>query len=399
MADKNSTILLPAAYLGREQAYVKHRLLEAYLEKLLMIVGMSAQQLGINELAFVDCFAGPWGDETKSLDSTSISISLRVLSRCRQGLLKNGIDLTFRALYIEKDHGAFERLKQFLSTRAPDGVLAEPLEGDFVDLIPSIVEWSQDSFGFFFIDPTAWRPVSIGVLQPLLERPQSEFLINFMYDFANRAASMVDMRAQIEELLGEVPDIENLEPAVRERMLVGTYRRNLMRLIPTQPKWRARSAYARVLDPVKNRPKYHLVYLTTHPRGLVEFMEVLEDFDLIQKKVRAETKQRQREERSRMQQLFDDADQVREEEGHVTLEQVEQYWCRYLSKGQRRIGYAEFADILEKTDWFPGDLQRALGNLIRNNLVRNLDATNPRWTKFVHLEKDGERLQLVGGGQ
>lgn len=399
MADKSSSVLLPAAYLGKEQAYVKHYLLEAYLEKLMMIVGMSARKLGIKELAFVDCFAGPWGDETESLDSTSIAISLHVLSRCRQGLLRNGVDLRFRALYIEKVHASFGRLKQFLNSRVADGIEAEALEGDFVDLVPSIVEWSRDSFGFYFIDPTAWRPVSIGVLKPLLERAQSEFLINFMYDFANRAASMADMRAQIEELLGEVPDIGNLEPAARERILVGTYRRNLKRLIPTQSEWRARSAYARVLDPVINRPKYHLVYLTTHPRGLFEFMEVLEDFDLVQKRVRAETMQRQREDRRRMQQLFDDADQVREEEGHVTLEQVEQYWRNRLSEEPRRIGYAEFADMLEETDWLPGDLQRALGNLIRNNLVRNLDAINPRRTKFVHLENGGERLQLVGEKQ
>ena len=126
-------------------------------------------------------------------------------------------------------------------------------------------------------------------------------------------------------------------------------------------------------------------------------MEVLEDFDLIQKKVRAETKQRQREERSHMDQLFDDAEQVREDEGHVTIEQVEQYWRGYLSRKLRRIGYAEFADILEQTDWFPGDLQRALGNLVRDNVVRNLDATGRRRTKFVHLDDGGERLQLIGG--
>ncbi|MCI0421304.1 MAG: hypothetical protein L0312_19105, partial [Acidobacteria bacterium] len=46
------------------------------------------------------------------------------------------------------------------------------------------------------------------------------------------------------------------------------------------------------------------------------------------------------------------------------------------------------------TDWFPGDLQRALGNLIAAGKARNLDAPGKRRTKFVHVEK-GERLQLV----
>lgn len=388
---------MPDAYRGREQSYVKHRLLEAYLEKLFLIVGMSGKQLGIRELAYVDCFAGPWGDPSESLDSTSIAISLRVLSKCRDALRKHGVTLTFRALYVEKERVPFARLKRYLDGRAPDGIDAEPLEGDFVDLIPAILEWAdRDSFTFFFIDPTQWRPVSVGVLKPLLERPQSEFLINFMYDFANRAVSMSDLRRQTAELLGEEPDVETLRGLEREKALLGIYRRNLKRLIPTQPQWRPRSAYVRVLDPVKNRPKYHLVYLTTHPRGLVEFMEASEKLDLIQKRVRATTKQLRREEKTGIRELFSDAEQVREEDGHASLEQVEQLWLKLLSAEPRRIGHAEFADMLEATDWFPSDYQRALGSLLGRGMVRNLDAAKRRRTRFLHLDKGGERLQLTG---
>lgn len=388
---------MPEAYRGREQAYVKHRLLEAYLEKLFLIVGMSAKQLGIQELAYVDCFAGPWGDESESLDSTSIAISLRVLSRCQDALHKHGASLTFRALYIEKDPGAFARLKRYLDGRTPDGIDAEPLEGDFIDLIPAILEWAdRDTFAFFFIDPTQWRPVSVGVLKPLLERPQSEFLINFMYDFANRAVSMGDLRRQTTELLGEEPDVGELHSLEREKALLGLYRRNLKRLVSTQPQWPARSAYVRVLDPVRNRPKYHLVYLTTHPRGLVEFMDASEDLDLIQKRVRAATRQQRREEKTGIRELFADAEQVREDEGHASPQEVERCWLDRLTTEPRRFGYAQFADMLEETDWFPGDFQGALGTLIAKGMVRNLDATGKRRTKFLHLDKDGEHLQRVG---
>ena len=162
MADDTNSGALPDAYRGREQAYVKHQLLEAYLEKLFMIVGLGAKALGIKELAYVDCFAGPWEDESEKLESTSIAISLRVLSRCRTALLCLGVDLSFRALYVEKDRKAFARLKQYLAERKPDGVDAEPLSGDFVDLVPAIQEWAnRDSFAFFFIDPKAWKPVSV----------------------------------------------------------------------------------------------------------------------------------------------------------------------------------------------------------------------------------------------
>lgn len=388
---------LPEAYRGREQAYIKHCLLEAYLEKLFLIIGMAAKQLNLKELAYVDCFAGPWGDESESLQSTSIAISLRVLSRCRHALSNRGVRITFRALYVERDARAFARLKQYLLERPSDGIDAEALQGDFVDLIPAITEWAdRGGFVFFFIDPKAWRPVSVAILKPLLQRAESEFLINFMYDFANRAVSMADLRSQIEELLGEAPKVDHLDAPQRERALLHVYRKNLKALVPTRPSWPARSAYVRVLDPVKDRPKYHLVYVTTHPRGLAEFMEASEALDIVQKRVRAASKQSRREEKTGMDQLFSDADQVREDEGHASLEEVEQYWMRVLAEGPRRIGYPEFAQMIEETDWFPGDLQRALGRLMERGVVRNLDAVGKRRTRFVHVDK-AERLEVVGG--
>ena len=396
MANDKGGIELPESYRGREQAYVKHRLLEAYLEKLFMIVGLGAKALGLKELAYVDCFAGPWGDESDAIESTSIAISLRVLTKCRTALLRLGVDLSFRALYVEKDRKAFARLKQYLDSREPDGIEAEALEGDFTDLVPAIQEWAnRESFAFFFIDPKAWRPVSVGVLRPLLQRAHSEFLINLMYDFVNRAASMADMKKQVGELLGESVEVEGLSGSEREKTLLGVYRRNLKGLVPAERKWPARAAHARVLDPVRDRPKYHLVYLTTHPRGLIEFMEASGKLDLIQKRVRADTKQRHRERKSHMDGLFDDVEQVREQDGHVDSVEVEKYWLDRLTHEPRRFGELEFADMLEETDWFPGDLQRALGNLMSQGLVGNLDALGKRKSRFLHYEKAGERLRLI----
>ena len=65
---------IPSAYDGREKALIKHKLLEAYLEKLFLIIGMGGRPKGSIELCYVDCFAGPWGDE--SVATTSIAISL-----------------------------------------------------------------------------------------------------------------------------------------------------------------------------------------------------------------------------------------------------------------------------------------------------------------------------------
>ena len=392
---RSSSITMPDAYRGREQAYVKHRLLEAYLEKLFLIIGISAQGLGVKELCYVDCFAGPWLDDSESLDSTSIAVSLRILARCRRILVDQGKNLNFRALYVEKNPAAFARLQRYVNEHVQEGITAQFFQGDFVDLRQKILDWcGKRSFAFFFIDPTAWTPVGIEVLKPLLERPQSEFLINFMYDFISRAASMEDSHVAIELLLGESPNVEHLHGRERERTLLGIYRRNLKKLIPTTPQWPARSAHVRVLDPEKNRPKYHLVYLTSHPRGIVVFMEISEKLDLVQKRVRVQTQQKRRIEKSGMLELFGADELVRNEEGHASPEEVEAYWRGRLSVEPRSFGWVEFAEMLEDTDWFPGNFQGALGNLIKAGVVRNLDAPRLRPKRPLHYES-GEHLQLI----
>ena len=388
---------VPQTYAGREQAFIKHELLRRYLEKLFLIIGMSTKRLGVKELCYVDCFAGPWSDESEDLAGTSIAISLGILDKCREKLGSLGAVPTFRALYIEQNDEASKRLGAFLRSRGSRRVRAEALPGDFVSLREDILRWcGRDAFVFFFVDPKGWKEVSVGTLRSLLTRPRSEFLINFQYDFVNRTVSMSQWKEDMALLLGESVAVEGLAPGQRERHLVDTYRRNLARSIPSMDAHPARSAYVRVLDPQKERPKYHLVYLTSHPRGIIEFMEISETIDLVQKQVRASTKHQTRQRKSGMSDLFGPESLVDAEEGHADPDEVDQFWREYLADGPRAVGEGQFADILEQTNWFPGDLQSALVRLIDAGVVRNLDAPRKRPKKPLHWDKN-ERLQLAGG--
>ena len=150
----------------------------------------------------------------------------------------------------------------------------------------------------------------------------------------------------------------------------------------------------RVLDREKERPKYHLVYLTSHPRGIIEFMEISQDIDLIQKQVRAITQDRARAERSRMNDLFGPETRVDPSQGHANPDDVDRFWIDYLRDGMRPVGADQFADILEQTNWFPGDLQAALVRLIAAGKVVHLDSRRARPKEPLHWKKN-ERLQLV----
>lgn len=397
MAANNA--LIPPGYDGREQALIKHRLLQSYLQKLVLIIGMSARRKGVTarvDICYVDCFAGPWGDASADLEGTSIAVSMQTLAQCKLTLARFGVDATMRAFYVEKDANAHARLAGYLKNTAPRSVQATSRQGDFVALRQDILNWcGQDAFTFFFIDPKGWKEVGVEILTPLLRRPRSEFLINFMYGFINRAASMAEQNTSVAALLGETITLDaGLPPEEREERILNTYRRNLKRVPGRRDPYRPRTAYVRVLDPDKERLKYHLVYLTSHPQGIIEFMAVSESVDLIQKQVRAVKRDAARLEQTLTLDLFGAQSHVDAAEGHAGAGDVDRFWMDYLGSGTRTVGKREFADILESTDWFASDLQASLARLIKAGRVENLDATEPRPRKPLHFQK-GERLRCV----
>jgi three-Cys-motif partner protein len=389
--------IVPKGYEQREQAFIKHELLKGYLEKLFLIVG-GTRPGGRIELRYVDCFAGPWSDDSADLRTTSIAVSLRTLDGVRQKLGVNGVSATVHALYIEKDPRAYGRLESYLHANTPKGIHAEPWNGDFVARRDDLLRWAgQEAFTFFFIDPMGWKGVEVGTLKPLLARPHSEFLINFMYDFINRTVSMPEWQAEMEALLGEAINVENMPPRQRELTILKTYRGNLKGCVTsTGPRFPPRSAYARVLDRAKQRPKYHLVYVTSHPRGVIEFMTLSESIDLVQKQVRAELHDAKRERETGTPDMF--GTQVDAAAGHASPADVDAFWLDYLGDQVRRVDEGAFADILEDKDWFPGDLQASLVRLIDAGRVANLDAKGRRPKKPLHFEvKAGESLQRTEG--
>jgi three-Cys-motif partner protein len=389
---------IPEAYEGREQAWIKHSLLKSYLEKLVLIIGMSARRQGRVEICYVDCFAGPWGTSDATLKGTSISVSLQTLTDCKEKLATLGVDATMRALYIEKEPGSFAKLSAFLSQHAPASVQSRCLPGDFVELRPDILQWcGTGSFTFFFVDPKGWKDIGIETLRPLLQRPRSEFLINFAYNFINRTASMAEWREAMVRLLGRSVELEGLAPAQREDALVDAYRSGLKTCVPHgREEYRPRTAYVKVLDPSRERTKYHLVYLTSHPTGIVEFMDISERVDLVQRRVRAAKKSDDRVRKTGIVDMFAPDEHLGDHsQGHTSPAEVDTFWRRYLSVGTRRIGVAEFADILELTNWLPIDLQSSLVRLVKAGTVRNLDANaGARSKKPLHPDK-AERIELV----
>ncbi len=386
---------IPDIYHGREQTFVKHRLLEAYLQRLFMIIGLHQKSI-----RYVDCFSGPWQEGSAELKDTSIGISLKIIGKSREALQKMGKDVAFHALFIEKDKIAFKKLQNHLANFQQTGISTSAFPGDFFELRDLILDWcGPNDFTFFFVDPKGWKNVvEIPTLTPLLRRPNSEFLINFMYDFLLRTHTQESFREDMQAIFGEVPDTEGLTPEGKEEYLISLYGKCLKEIPPT---WgsKPRAVSVPVLYPTIDRTLYHLVYLTRHPKGITVFMQASDQLDLIQGRARAQAKQEDRETRSGQLELFRASKSVHKEK-RADPTQVKPYWLARLSSTPRRFGIEELADMIEETGWYESDFQVAFHELEREGRVKNLDATGSRRTKkFIHFTEQankGERLVILG---
>jgi hypothetical protein len=198
-------------------------------------------------------------------------------------------------------------------------------------------------------------------------------------------------------LLGKVVAVEGKTPEERELALVGAYRDTLKTVVPTGRKpFNARTAYVTVLHPEKERTKYHLVYLSCHPKGIVEFMNISQEVDIVQARVRLASQLAEQSSKAGTMDMFVDHAVAEVDGSRSRPEEVDRFWLDYLSKGERKVDQAAFADILESTNWLPRELQASLARLIERGAVVNLDAIGKRRTaRPLHFEASGETLSLV----
>jgi three-Cys-motif partner protein len=384
--------MIPAGYKGREQAYIKHTLLKHYLERLFMIIGQHARSI-----CYIDCFAGPWQEDSSDLTDTSIGIALDIITKCKNSLHKMSKDVKFRALFVEENQKSYNKLDVFLKSGKWSNIETLAMHGDFYKLRNNICDWcNDDSFAFFFIDPTGWKEViEIETLRPLLQRKNSEYLINFMFYSILRTHTQAAFQEHMRKIFGEIPDTKNMNSQERELYITNLYLRRL-KSAQSHDHSKPRLAYVKVLYPLRDRTKYNLVYLTRHPLGIKVFMEESEKLEIIQKKVRVEAKIDYRTEKTGQTDLFGKHEpSIIIHDDNFSLEAVKEYWLQKLSATPKLFGLVELADMLEETGWFISNFQLAFKELEDNGKVKNLDSSRRRPKNVVDFLSNnnlGERL-------
>lgn len=289
-------------YRDREQTYVKHVILQKYLERFAHIIGSWA-----DTITYVDGFSGPWQTRSQDFRDTSFGIAIEELRKARQHLLDAlNKQVLLRCFFVETGPESFRKLQTFRQSIAD--IEIEIANTEFETAIPKICSFIKHpggkKFAFILVDPKGWDGFSMSAMVDLLRLPNIEVLVNFMTSFIKRFLDSPDelTQQQLEALFGDGTFrnvIKGLTGLEREYAAVDAYASNLGRA--------GNFAYvckALVLNPEFDKTHYHLIYATRDPKGVEVFkqaeLKAMKEMNL----VRAKVNQRRREEKTHQQELF-----------------------------------------------------------------------------------------------
>lgn len=279
-------------YLTREQAYIKHCLLQEYLPDWAYKVGGAW-----DDLVYVDGFAGPWQTKTADLSDTSFGIAIQAMRECQAGIrAKYAREVHVENILVDQDRNAFKELKRFADEQRGPAFDVHALYGEFVEKIGDIEAIikanTKKAFRFIFLDPKGWADIPMKKLAPFLKGRSSEVLITLMtrhilrfLDEPDRERSFINLFAR-KEVLDNLrrEDLRNEPPHSRAEQAVREYGLSLKLLCGFKY-----VSCAVILEPDEEAIRYFLVYATNHPSGVEVFKNAETKAARIQDQVRHDT--------------------------------------------------------------------------------------------------------------
>ena len=259
---------VPREYQGREQSFLKHRVLHEYLLGWGLKLGSLARRRRVR-LCYVDGFAGPWKAQSAALDDTSIVIGLGALEAAAQTWREHGAQIDVDAAFVEKEDTAFADLDRYLKGRTGT-VKTFARHGEFGTFVPELQRWLGQDAGLIFVDPTGWKGAAMRFIAPLVagNHPR-DVLVNVMFDHINRFKddSRAFLRDQMRDFFGL--GANELPEGLDEEQLFALYRSKLKELcgIP-------HAADLAIPHPTMDRTKFRLVVGGKSPAVLSLFRDI-----------------------------------------------------------------------------------------------------------------------------
>jgi three-Cys-motif partner protein len=309
---QDRVVIDPANYAGRGPALVKHWFLDRYLRDQLYKVA------NFGTFIYVDLFAGPWQSRTPDYSDTSFGIALSRMQNTKADLkarFGRDVHMIAHLVELERHEELREATSQFLGdidVRCYAG-RAEEHTTTIARAIPA------RGFRFVNIDPKGLP--DIRVFEPLIAAPNTEVLVNFMFQFANRFIATKDRMPKLVEWLGQVApgpkwqeQIDRLSGKDREAFVTQMARDALAAI----GGWKF--APVITVDETDNdRPLYKLIYLSQHEQGLKLFRDAAVAALTVQAQQRTQAMAAKREATTRTRDMFIDPDFVEPAERSAKL--------------------------------------------------------------------------------
>ncbi len=290
------------AYVDREQTEAKHFILKGYLQELAFKV------MHHWDIAYIDGFSGPWESKTEDFSDTSFMIAIEVLMDAQRRIAEtSGCRRTVKCYFAENDPEVHAKLQAAVAShhRPSEGFEVRTFFGNFEDAVTDIRAFAgTTTFPLIFIDPTGWTGYPLSKIAPLFAPKKCEVLVNFMYDFVNRAAAMRDPKilASLDPILGGPGWSDRLDPLLDRGLAVEKLFRETLK---------SAGGFAHVISTkieknTADRPHFYLAYGTKDRAGLKAFREI--EFKALKKHAlsRAGAKERKREQRTKTKDMFAD---------------------------------------------------------------------------------------------
>lgn len=379
-----------AYYPGREPAFVKHTFLDKYLPAL---IGRIASKY--DAFVYVDGFAGPWKSVAgETFADTSFGIALQHMTAQKILYAQRRRNVNMKAYLVEKDEKTFEALQ--VAVKAYPKVECVCLMGEMEDHVQWILDdISEGSFSFALVDPKGFP--DLGRIMPLIQRPHSEALVNFMFDFANRFAGTTLIPA-LERWLSSDGDADWRDEVDRSR---GKTRENMLEERAVEKLVaQADYAYAPVISVDKalhDRTLYKLIFLTRHPIGLRVFRDSERAALQAQAFSRSFTMAGAREAKTGMADIFGGSADVQFDRSSQRIERGEGLAETHLlaalrSAGNKGLKWGDLWPLILETAVVT---HSALGQIV-NRLRKTGEISAPGWPSERHrIPKDEQILRIA----
>jgi three-Cys-motif partner protein len=253
----------------KQVSRIKHAILDKYLPVWARILGSSNQRL-----CYFDCYAGRGEYE---FGGQRVAGSALIAVRTASGYVTRNPSRLMTVVLIEKGAKELDALQGYLEQLRPYpcGLQVHVARADSTTLIGEILEHVNDlAPSFFLIDPYG-HPLTIPLINEILDRERTEALINLMWYRINMDLGNPSVHHLLDNLFGD--DSWRVQPFMTER---GKEReKHFLEFFSSRLHADFVMPFRIRFDPEDriwgHRTKYYLLHLSNHSKAALLMKEVM----------------------------------------------------------------------------------------------------------------------------